>query len=270
MHWKERAPSFGRDYTTAYQWLTGDLHKELVAVATVHRKPGTSWVLPYREMVNCATPALVFLETQEQKVRNESRGRFVSTWPCLHAGHLHYLQFDPSKVVKKYFKSLKLHSTFHCDSQYARHALSTLFAPYCVAAATDSMPLCCSAALVYVCPCPLVTSSRWSAEARNMCSTRGEEGNNPLLISGGPGWLLGLRQTPVCFRNRVYTKLCTDRTTATGLQQNSWDAICCHWLSSLLQADLLMSTLSILVKLILLQISNTKNIQSMICNLKIV
>lgn len=90
-------------------------------------------------------------------------------------------------VIKEHFKSLKLHSTFHCDSQYARHAQSTLFAPYCVAAATDCMPLCCSAALVYVCPCPLVTSSRWSVEALNMCSTRGEEGNNPLLISGGPG-----------------------------------------------------------------------------------
>lgn len=108
-------------------------------------------------------------------------------------------------VIKEHFKSLKLHITFRCDSQYARHAQPTLFVPYCVAAATDCMPLCCSAALVYVCPCPPVTSSRWSAEALNMCSTRGEEGNSPLLISGGPGWPRG------CSNTSLFQKQCVHK-----------------------------------------------------------
>lgn len=109
-------------------------------------------------------------------------------------------------AIKENFKSLKLHSAFHCASQYARHAQSTLFAPYCVAAATDCMPLCCSAALVYVCPCPLVTSSRWSGEALHMCSTRGEEGNNPLLISGRPGRLLGCGYTSLFQKQCVHNQ----------------------------------------------------------------
>lgn len=125
--------------------------------------------------------------------------------PCWDPYIIHTSPRACGSAIKGNFKSLKLHSASYCASQNARHAQSTLFAPYCVAAATDCMPLCCSAALVYVCPCPLVTSSRWSAEALHMCSTRGEEGNNPPLISGRPGRLLGRGHTGL-FRKQCVHK----------------------------------------------------------------